>query len=60
MVEEASSAYEWKDIPKEDDGEDEVETDSGIVLLTRIEVVAISLGASRPRSSGGLFQYHIE
>jgi len=54
MFEVASSDKEDERSPKEQDDEDEVETGS------KMEVVVVSLVTSRPHSSGGLFQLHVE
>lgn len=60
MVNGAASAKERDDDGGDDGGSDEVETESGIVVLVRVEVGAGILVASRrPRSDGSLYELHV-
>jgi hypothetical protein len=61
MVNGAASDKEMDDIAKYGEGGDEVETCSEMVVRARVEVVAVVMVASRPRSSDGdHFQRHVE
>jgi len=61
MVNGAASDRERGDIAKYGEGGDEVETYSEMVVRAKVEVVAVVMAASRPRSTDGdLFQGHVE